>query len=340
MTCELVVIDGRLGSTVQDLGRFGYQRYGVSASGAMDVPAIRLGSALVGEDAVRPAIEITASGMAVRVEAEPRLFAYAGPPATVAVDGVVIPTYRSFVARRGSAIAIRMKPGGMRGYLCVAGGIAVPQILGSASTHTRSGLGGLEGRALRAGDRLPLGDLSGECVARDLPPQFQPRYGSQIRVVLGPQDAAFTADGLNTFLSASYTVSDRSDRMGARLDGPRIEHLSGHDTISDGTMNGSVQVPGDGLPLVLLADRPTTGGYPKLATVITCDLPSIAQACPGTGIRFRRVWPEEAVGLVREADEALRQALAAIVPVTSKTRAVTAAMLWRTPLTGGISPSH
>jgi biotin carboxyl carrier protein len=197
---------------------------------------------------------------------------------------------------------------GVRAYLAVAGGIDVPVVLGSRSTFTRSALGGFDGRALGAGDRVPIGARAALAAARRrLPPDLMPVYGHahDLRVLLGPQDDAFTAEGVATLCSAIYLVTAQSDRIGCRLSGPRIAHRRGADIVSDGTAFGSVQVTGDGAPIVLMADRGTTGGYTKIATVVGADLSKLAQATPGDRIRFVAVDLAQAHELARAQQRVL-----------------------------------
>ena len=186
---------------------------------------------------------------------------------------------------------------GLRAYLAIAGGIDVPIVLGSRSTFPRGGLGGFGGRLIRAGDCLrtcgyPVDTVAGRTLAREEVPVYGHEHS--VRVVLGPQDDAFTASGIEAFLSAAYVVTSKSDRIGCRLDGPPVAHQGSPDIVSDGIPFGAIQIAGDGLPMILLADRGTTGGYTKLATVISADLPRIAQALPGDRVSFRAVSLDEA----------------------------------------------
>jgi biotin-dependent carboxylase-like uncharacterized protein len=200
--------------------------------------------------------------------------------------------------------------GGVRTYLAIAGGLDVPVVLGSRSTFTRTGLGGYQGRSIGAGDRLAAMTTSADTIqGRALAGDRMPAYGHrhQIRVMPGPQDDAFTAAGHETFLSAEYVVSPKSDRIGCRLDGLPIEHRSGADIVSDGTPFGAIQVAGDGLPIILMADRGTTGGYAKIATVIRADLSRVAQALPGDRVEFRAVSQSEALVALREQEATLQR---------------------------------
>ena len=275
------VQEGGLFTTVQDLGRYGYQRYGVPVAGAVDLFALRVGNVLAGNEEGAAGLEITLAGPRLQFLAD-AVIAITGGDLDPRLDDEPAAMWQAVAAPRGAVLSFGKPRDGQRAYLAVAGGIDLPPVLGSRSTYTRSGLGGLEGRPLQAGDRLPT---SGEGPAaqpagRKLPREQVPSYGNShvLRVVMGPQDDAFTQEGIRTFLSAEYTATHQSDRVGYRYQGPRIQHKGGADIISDGVPFGAVQVTGDGLPIVLLADRGTTGGYTKIAAVISVDL---AGSCPG-----------------------------------------------------------
>ncbi|MEK6629821.1 MAG: biotin-dependent carboxyltransferase family protein [Acidobacteriota bacterium] len=286
------VLDGGMLTTVQDTGRAGSQRYGVPVSGAMDGFALRAANRLVGNAAGAAGLEMTLTGPELRFEST-AIVAITGADLAPQIDGEPVANWRTLRVRAGSVLSFAGVRDGLRAYLAVAGGIDVPIVLGSRSTYTRSGLGGFDGRALRTGDRVPVGEnqsgLSPKMFA--MPAHEVPRYGHActVRVILGPQDDAFSDDGRGTFLDASYTLTTQSDRIGCRFQGPPIRHHAGADIVSDGTVFGAIQVSGDGMPIVLMADRGTTGGYTKIATVITADLTKIAQAIPGDRVRFTAV---------------------------------------------------
>jgi len=207
-----------------------------------------------------------------------------------------------------------MVTAGCRAYLAVAGGIDVPRVLGSRATYLRGRLGGLDGRALQKGDVLPLGAPArdpGVAPGRHVPASRRPAYPAAVeaRVVLGPQADRFTPAGLAAFLGGPYTVTPQADRMGYRLEGPAIEHARGHDIISDGIPLGGIQVPGEGQPIVLLVDRQTTGGYTKIATVISVDIARIGQTRPGQRVRFREVTLAEAHAALAAEATALAAAI-------------------------------
>ena len=313
MSAHLLIARPGLASTLQDFGRFGYQRFGISGSGAMDVVAMQIANRLVGNPPGAAVIEMSMTGFSATMEGHDCVLAIAGADMPVAINGRRAEGWRSFTLRDGDQVEIGAAAAGVYAYIAAAGGFAVAPTLGSLSTHSRSAIGGFKGRALRTGDRLPLfgASMGGE---RSLPTDYRPRYEGPIRVVLGPQDDKFTPAGVATFLGSDYAVTNRSDRMGVQLEGPTIEHADGFNIVSDGIVNGSIQVPGAGRPLVLLADRQTTGGYPKIATIIGADLPRIAQRRPGESVRFVAVGVTEAVEAARESERSVKAALESVRP--------------------------
>ena len=290
----LVVLAAGPSSTVQDRGRLGYQRYGVAVAGAFDPLALAAANALVGNQPEVGAVEFTLAGDRYEVAAEAVRIAVAGDFA-VAIDGAPAAPWRSHRLAHGQVLAIGAASRGARGYLAVEGGFAVPQVLGSVATHVRSRIGGLDGGPLKAGGRLPLARDAAEARAeRALDPALLPARGLEIRVVLGPQHDQFAPQALATFLGSDYEVTAEADRMGLRLSGPRIEHLKGHNIVSDGIPLGAIQVPGTGQPIALMVDHQTAGGYPKIAVVIAPDVAALAQVRPGAKLRFRAVDAAEA----------------------------------------------
>jgi biotin-dependent carboxylase-like uncharacterized protein len=292
-------------TTVQDLGRPGWGSAGVPPSGAMDEIACRRANLLVGNDPGAAVLEITMAGPEV-LFLEDHVCALAGARFDATLDGDAVGIGRSFAASAGSTLSIGNAREGVRGYLALAGGLATPLVLGSRSTLVSAGLGGLEGRALRGGDELPLGDRPRTDAPRSREAALPPAEGERVaRAVPGPQEEAFRAGSLDAFFSTTFRVSPRSDRAGVRLDGPRLEHVGGADLDPEGVVTGAVQVPADGMPIVLGPDRPATGGYVKIATVIAADLPLIAQARPGDSLRFvptdvdsaRAAWRERIAGI-------------------------------------------
>jgi KipI family sensor histidine kinase inhibitor len=317
-TPALEVLDGGLLTTVQDVGRVGYQRYGVPVAGAADPRALRAANLLVGNDPGSAGLECSVSG--------PRLVALRSIVAAVTggdVGAVVerndigrfeVPPWSSFLLRPGNVLRFEGRRSGARAYLAFSGGIDVPEVLGSRSTYLTAGFGGLEGRVLRSGDRLALLP-SGRPVCPGLkwPRENLHPSGSEttIRLVLGPQDDYFTERGLATLVSSVFTVATASDRMGLRFEGPALEQR-GREFVSDGIMLGGIQVPPNGLPILMLADRATMGGYPKVATAALADLSLLAQLLPGDRVRFRIVSREEARSAYLAQAEAERRARAAL----------------------------
>jgi len=294
---DIHVIKPGMLTTVQDLGRWGLQARGVPVAGPMDPWSHRLANALVGNDRAAATLEITLVGPELEFDDE-RLAAVAGAEFELAVDDRPAPWNTPFLVPAGSRLRFRMRERGVRAYLAVAGGIAVPPILGSRATHVVSGLGGLDGRPLRVADRLPLGDESrarrpAPAVERPVVPF--PAGEASVRVLPGPQAEYFAPDALDVLQSGPYVIAQNSDRMGFRLSGPALAHSRGADIISDATPLGVLQVPASGQPILLMADRPTAGGYPKIATVITADLALAGQLGPGDAIAFSVCTPRDAM---------------------------------------------
>lgn len=317
---KIEILDGGLLTTIQDLGRVGYQNIGVPVAGAMDPFAMRAGNRLVGNPDQAAGIEITLIGPTLRF-LDDSVIAITGADLKPQVNERPVPAWQPLSVRRGDRLSFAGRRSGARAYLAFRGGIAVFPAMGSRSTFLPAALGGHEGRPLREGDRLTLGaepsspPSSGPTM--NPPHRILNSHAAVIRVMLGPQDDAFTEAGIQAFLSGPYTLSLRADRVGYRLEGPIIEHRTGADIVSDGTAFGSIQVAGDGLPMVLMADRGTTGGYTKIATVVSADLPILAQALPGDRFRFRAVSLEEAVQLARHR-EAMLEALTTGGPLSEE----------------------
>jgi antagonist of KipI len=290
--------------TVQDLGRFGGQRFGLGPAGAMDAYALRAANLIVGNAPGAAALEVGLAGLTLTARGG-ALVALTGVGCALKVQERTVPLWMAVWVQAGWSIELVRQSAGWA-YLAVAGGIETPALMESRATHLRARLGGLDGRALRPGDVLPTGPAAGagpEVAGRHIPRALQPAYSRSptLAVVLGPQADAFTAEGLQTFLSSEYRVSAVSDRMGYRLEGPAVALRGSADIISEGVALGSVQVPAGGQPLVMMSERPTTGGYPKIATVISADLPLLAQAPPGLGhVRFRAVEVDEAQARLRQ----------------------------------------
>jgi biotin-dependent carboxylase-like uncharacterized protein len=314
MSAALKVVRPGLFDTVQDFGRIGFMALGMPTAGAMDRIALSLANALVGNALGTAGIEIGVMGPDLLVEADSVRIALVGPLSPLLIEGPdaqpkPIESDRSHVLKRGQVLRVGMIDGSSTAYLAVAGGIALPAFMGSLSTYSRAGVGGFDGRKFAAGDMLPL--------AREHAPPGDERklgapfdYGSgPIRVIWGPQDDYFSAKGRKTFTESEYKVSKEADRMGIRLDGPVIEHAKGADIISDGIGPGAIQVPGAGLPIVLLGDRQTVGGYSKIATVASVDLPRFGRLMPGQTVHFAAIDVAEAETLRREQEARLARAI-------------------------------
>jgi antagonist of KipI len=274
-------------TTVQDAGRWGYQARGVPVAGPMDPVSHRLANALVGNGRNAALLEITLIGPELEFEDE-RLVAITGAQFELWLDGRQAPSQAPFTVCAGSRLRFGSRQLGARAYLAVSGGIAVPETLGSRSTHLVSGMGGVGGRALVRGDRLPLGEPSpqGPALAPLDPIAPLPDRHATLRVLPGPQVDYFTPDALDVLQSAPYVIAANSDRMGFRLQGPPLTHARGADIISDATPLGVLQIPASGQPILLMADRQTAGGYPKIATVIAADMAVAGQLAPDDSITF------------------------------------------------------
>jgi biotin-dependent carboxylase-like uncharacterized protein len=305
----LLVEDAGPLTTVQDLGRPGYLRVGIPASGPMDREAFLLANRLIGNPDTAAGLECTLIGPRLAFTDE-RLVAITGADMAPTVNGAPVPAWQGLRVRAGDVLRLGPARSGVRAYLAIAGGVDTPPVLGSRATYVRGRLGGLEGRALRKGDRLPLGRV-GAARPRRVQPERVPSYGGEpeLAVVLGPQDDRFTGAGIAALFEGPYQMRPQNDRMGARLQGPFIEHTRGHDIISDGVALGGIQVIGEGQPIVLLADRQSTGGYTKIGTVCSFDIGRIAQVKPGGRLHFRRVTVAEAHAMLRQSLRALDAAI-------------------------------
>ena len=306
----LVIDSAGPGITLQDGGRHGYLRYGITAAGPMD-PLMHAAANRAASNALdATAIEISTGGITVSAQDGAVGLALLAPGFRVALDGVPLPDTVALALEPGQTLVVRAGDAGAWGYLAVAGRLDVAPVLGSAATHTRSGLGGLDGRGLAAGDRLPVAEgRTADGAPQRLVAPWLDRDGREIRVVLGPQDDYFAPDQIGAFLAGPWTVSPRGDRMACFVDGTPLRHAKGHDIVSDGVAMGAIQVPGNGLPIILMADRQSTGGYPKIATVIGPDLGRLAQVRGGASLSFRRVTVAEAVAARRAERDLLREAV-------------------------------
>ena len=288
---SITVLNPGLLTTVQDLGRMGYQQFGVSVSGVMDPRAAAIGNILVGNPQGEAVLECTLMGPQLKFETD-EVIAVTGGDLSPTLDDQPVPAYAALAVKAGQTLRFGAPKAGCRAYIAFAGGLDIPLVMGSRSTYMKAAIGGFEGRKLQKGDvlglRAPVAGYA-NLHQRAIAPEFVPRPVYTLRVVLGPQDDAFTPEGVATFLGSEYTVTNEFDRMGCRMDGPAIQHKNGGDIISDGIAFGAIQVPGSGKPILMGADRQTTGGYTKIATVISADFRLLAQLKAGDKVRFEAV---------------------------------------------------
>ncbi|KAB1070227.1 5-oxoprolinase subunit C family protein [Methylobacterium planeticum] len=298
------------GATLQDSGRHGFMRYGITPAGPMDPLAHATSNRALDNPGGATAIEISLGGLSMAAEQAPVDVAIAGGSFRIDLDGRPLPGATALTVRPGAVLTIRAGRSGAWCYLAVAGRIDVAGTLGSTATHTRSGFGGLEGRALRPGDVIPVAQVRARVgdPARIEAPWLE-RPVERIRVVLGPQADYFPQTEIEAFLAQPWTVTARGDRMACFLSGPKLKHAGDFNIVSDGIAMGAIQVPGDGSPIILMADRQPTGGYPKIATVIGADLGRLAQAQAGTVLHIFAVSVEDAVAARRAERDALAKAV-------------------------------
>ncbi|GAM14105.1 biotin-dependent carboxyltransferase family protein [Mesobacillus selenatarsenatis] len=293
------VLKPGLQTTIQDLGRTGYQQYGISPSGAMDPYSLQMANLLVGNPLHEAGLEATMLGPSLEAMTDVSV-AICGGNLQPMVNKKKVSMWKSFVFKKGDILSFGKVESGTRAYIGFAGGIDVPLVLGSKSTFINGAMGGFNGRALEAGDIVHGRPFVRK--NRFLHKEFIPEYNAQlvIRVILGPHLEKFHPDAIKRFLSNEYTISPQSNRMGFRLEGPELGHIGGADIISDAIPAGGIQVPSNGQPIILMAERQTTGGYARIATVISVDLPLLAQAMPGTKIGFAEITIKEAQELYRK----------------------------------------
>jgi antagonist of KipI len=319
------VVKPGLLSTVQDLGRYGYQKYGVIVSGSMDPIAHRISNWLVGNDENGAVIEMTLTGPVLEFQ-ETSLISICGGDLSPSIDGQPVPLWRSVLVKKGSTLKFGGCRSGARAYLALAGGIDVPAVMNSRSTYLRAAIGGFDGRSLKEGDLLRSGEVleGSQEIIEYLTPyleegnfteidwsissEFISTHRSQkaIRVMEGPEFGLFTKDSRQAFFEKPFKVSPQSDRMGYRLDGTKLDLEQDTDMISEAVSFGTIQVPSDGNPIILLADRQTTGGYPRIGQIASVDLPLIAQTKPGEELSFTVITHEEAQKLFIDREKRLR----------------------------------
>jgi biotin-dependent carboxylase-like uncharacterized protein len=300
---RLIVASIGPASSVQDGGRHGAQRYGLTPSGAMDRLALAAANTLLGNAPFAAAVEIGPFGAAFTAREGAVRVALSGAARSADIAGRPVAFDTSMTIPEGETLTLGFAKGGAFSYLAIEGGITGEPMFGSLAVNARAGLGSPYQRPLQAGDELPAKAASGVPEQRIELPQAA---NGPIRVLFGPQDDEFAEDAKELFLASEWKISPTSDRMGYRLEGPVIKHLHGHNIVSDGTVDGSIQVPGNGAPIVLMPDRGTTGGYPKIATVISADLGRLAQTTAGTGFRFKAIGMAEAQLEVKTFAQLLR----------------------------------
>ncbi len=334
MSAALTIVAAGPGVTLQDAGRHGYLRYGVTAAGPMDRLAMATANLAAGAPAGATAIEVSLGGIELTADGATLPVAVAGGDFDLSLDGQRLPSAVRLALVPGARLRIRAGADGAWCYVAVGGRIDVAPVLGSNATHTRSSLGGINGHALATGDVLPVRDVR-TCASgtATLTVPWLARRDDPIRVILGPQDDYFSHSQIETFCREPWTISHRSDRMAYFLDGPQIVPANGLNVVSDGIVMGAIQVLGDGRPTVLMADRQVTGGYPKIATVIGPDLGRLAQMRPGTSVRFAITTIDDAVA----ARRAERSMLMAAIEATPLVRALNAELLLGSNLISGVS---
>ncbi len=278
---------------IQDAGRIGHHRLGITSGGPADPLAFDWANRLCGNEPGTTALEITVGGLVLRCERSTRI-ALCGADMPMSINGELVDAWRSYHVNAGDRISVGYARTGVRAYLAVVGGLAILPILGSTSTVVREALGGLDGRKLEAGDQLPCGD-SQEIDCLKVPTGYRPVYSKRVllRVVTGYQYDAFDAAQRQQFFSSQYRVSKQCDRMGYRLEGPSLM-CELPEMLSEGICLGAIQVPPDGKPIILMCDRQTIGGYPKLGSVISVDLAQLAQLSSGGTVSFTAITPAEA----------------------------------------------
>lgn len=303
---RLTVVKSGMLTTVQDLGRWGFQASGVPVAGAMDLPALRMGNAMLGNPEGAAALEVTLMGPELTVSGCGAAV-FAGAELGFSVNRKPVDSWRVVALNDGDVLSFTGPKGkGCRGCLCFSGGIDVPVVMNSRSTYTRAKIGGYEGRALKAGDVIETGEpdaLWKRGAGFSLPEELRPVYSADapLRVVTGLQEDLFAAEGLDTLFSSEYKISTESDRMGCRFEGPKVLHgEAGADIVSDAIPLGAVQIPGHGLPIAMLADRQTTGGYTKVGVLSPLSIQALVQRMPGMKARFARATMEEAVAELKD----------------------------------------
>ncbi|MBU8893809.1 MAG: biotin-dependent carboxyltransferase family protein [Bacteroidales bacterium] len=305
---KIKTIKSGIQTTVQDTGRWGYQQYGMPVSGAMDTYSLQLANKLVGNNLNEACLEATINGPTIQFE-EDIYISLCGANMQAKINNAEVEMYKTLAVKTGDILSFGELINGSRTYIAFSGGIKVPVIMGSKSTYLRGNIGGLNGRQLKAGDELEIGNSSDEPEIKKATSSQIPDYKDSFtaRIIAGPESGYFTLNGLEKFLYSEFELSDQCDRMGYRLSGAKIEHKSTAEIISSGITFGSVQVPMHGESIIMMADRQTTGGYPRIANVISADLSYIAQLKPGDKIRFEEVKLDVAYKILKVQRNLLNQ---------------------------------
>ena len=330
---ELIIRKSGMLTSVQDLGRWGYQSSGVPVAGAMDLPALRIGNAMLGNPEGAAALEVTLLGPEIEVKGSGAAV-FAGADLGFSVNGRMIGSWQAVVLKEGDVISFSGPKGaGCRGNLCFAGGIDVPVVMNSRTTYMRAKIGGVEGRALKSGDVVKVGEPAPLWKRLDgfrLPAEIIPSAAAAapLAVITGLQQDAFTKEGKKLLFEAEYLITAESDRMGCRLEGPKIEHTEkGADIVSDGIPLGAVQIPGHGMPIIMLADRQTTGGYTKIGVLTPLSIEALVQKMPGMKVRFREAEVAEGVAEQRQIAASVKRAGELRLSHVSRSRQPAAASL-------------
>ncbi len=310
--CNLRVHNPGLLTTIQDAGRMGYGQYGIPAGGAMDILSLQLANILAGNVRYEAAMEITFMGPKIEFDSN-LIISITGGDISPRINNKKIEMYNTIYVNKGDSLSFGHLKNGCRSYLAVSGGFNVESIMESKSTYLRGKIGGYKGRKLKMGDIIPIDiDKSQKYLGiRKIPEDLMPVFNSQYtaRVIIGPEDERFTQEGIDTFLSSEYILTNQCDRMGYRLSGAKIEHKAGADIISGGITFGAIQIPGHGEPIIMMADRQTTGGYTKIANVISVDLPYLAQLKTGDRIKFEKISIDDAQQLLKEREIGLTRVI-------------------------------
>lgn len=323
---SLKVVEPGLLATIQDLGRFGTQKYGIIVSGAMDTISLRIANLLIGNNEKEAGIEVTYYKTSFVFEQD-HIIAITGGNLQPTIDNVYAPMWRPLLIKKGSTLKFNRAISGCRAYLAIAGGVSVPEELGSKSTYTRAGIGGYKGRALQKDDTLKIG-----CLSRtnqlffkqlksaspnvswhvDYSTLFTFQKKEKIRVLKGNEFEHFNKETQQAFMTKTFTLTTQADRMGYKFEGPTLERTDSSEVLSAGVTYGTIQVPSNGQPIILMADRQTTGGYPKIGQVISADLPKLAQLQPTNKVNFESISIDQAEEELLYVEEIIKEIRLAI----------------------------